>query len=99
MKAAGTQDLASAGADCSSTCGCSPGALPAPSLWIPGSVLWNMLPSPRARELQQIGLEAKYVPKGSFTTAEGSCFKKDVQDKKTWLFQETLEPSKICFPF
>lgn len=53
-----------------------------PSLWVPGSVLWNMLPSHGARELQQIGLEAKSVPKGSFTTAEGSCFEKDVQDKK-----------------
>lgn len=45
-----------------------------------------------------LGLEAKSVPRGSFTTAEGSCFEKDVQDKKMWLFQETLEPSRICFP-
>lgn len=68
------------------------------SLRVPGSVLQNMLPSDRDKE-QQFGLKAKSVPKGSFTTAEGSCFEKDVQDKKMGLSQETWESSRNCFPF
>lgn len=72
------------------------GALPPPR--VPGSVLQNTLPSDRAKE-QQFGLKAKSVPKGPFTTAEGSCFEKDVQDKKMGLSQETWESSRNCFPF
>lgn len=83
VKGAGRQHFASIGADSVAVpvAAVQEHCLP-PSLWVPGSVLWNMLPSHGARELQQIGLEAKSVPKGSFTTAEGSCFEKDVQDKK-----------------
>lgn len=98
VKATGRQQFASAGADCVAVpVGADQEHCLPPSLWVPGSLLWNMLPSHRDRELQQIGLEAKSVPKGSFTTAEESCFEKEVQDKNAWLFQETLKPSRICF--
>lgn len=68
-----------AAADCNSKHGLRLPARSAASLWVPGSVLQNTLPSYRDTE-PKVGLKAKPVPKGSFTTAEGFCFEKDDED-------------------
>lgn len=87
-----------AAADCNSKCGLRLQPRSTASLWVPGSVLLNTPPSYRDTE-QQIGLKAKSVPKGSFTTAEGSCFEKDVQDKKQDSLRRHGNLPESVFPF
>lgn len=73
-----------AAADCNSKCGLRLQPRSTASLPVPGSVLQNTQPSYQDTE-QQLGLKAKPVPKGSFTTAKDLVLKRMVRIKKRTL--------------